>query len=128
MHKPNGSTTPRHGADRYVALEVWPIARYMSAMTDDRSEKIAVRRRRLRFRCQRRGFKEVDLIFATFAEVYLTVLNEVELGELEILLEAPDQDVFAWLQDEAPVPGIYDNSVFAQLRALCRRKNPTWNV
>jgi antitoxin CptB len=96
-------------------------------MIDDRSEKIAVRRKRLRFRCHRRGFKEVDLIFATFAEARLAELDELGLDQLE-LLDAPDHDVFAWLQGEAPVPAPFDNVVFAQMRSLCRRKSPTWNV
>jgi antitoxin CptB len=100
----------------------------MGVMTDDRSEKIAVRRKRLRFRCQRRGFKEVDLIFATFAESHLADMNEQGLDQLEMFLDAPDHDVFAWLQGETPVPVAFDNLVFAQLRALCRRKSPTWNV
>ena len=97
-------------------------------MTDDRSEKIAVRRKRLRFRCQRRGFKEVDLIFATFAEAHLAGLDEEGLDQLERLLDVPDHDVFAWLQGEAPVPVPFDNTVFAQMKALCERKSPTWNV
>jgi antitoxin CptB len=97
-------------------------------MTDDRSEKIAVRRKRLRFRCQRRGFKEVDLIFATFAESYLAALDENGLDQLEMLLDVPDHDVFAWLQGDVSIPAAFDNTVFAQMRSLCQRKSPTWNV
>ena len=97
-------------------------------MTDHRSEEIAVRRKRLRFRCHRRGFKEVDLIFATFAETYLAELDENGLDQLEMLLDVPDHDVFAWLQSEAAVPKTFDNAVFAQMKALCERKSPTWNV
>ena len=86
------------------------------------------RRKRLLFRAQRRGFKEVDLIFGTFAARELAGLDDAELGQLEALLDAPDQDVFAWLKGDVPVPVAYDTPVFALLRALCRRKDPTWNV
>jgi antitoxin CptB len=86
------------------------------------------RRKRLLFRAQRRGFKEVDLIFGTFAARELAGLDDSGLGQLEALLDAPDQDVFAWLKGDVPVPAAYDTPVFAQLRALCRRKDPTWNV
>jgi len=86
------------------------------------------RRKRLLFRAQRRGFKEVDLIFGTFAARELGGLDDAELGQLETLLDAPDQDVFAWLKGDMPVPSVYDTPVFAQLRALCMRKDPTWNV
>jgi antitoxin CptB len=87
-----------------------------------------VRRQRLLFRAKRRGLKEVDLIFGTFAAEHLPSLSEAELGQFEALLDAPDQEVFAWLKNEAPVPSQFDTEVFAKMKALCRRQNPTWNV
>ena len=82
----------------------------------------------MRFRAQRRGFKEVDLIFGTFAELHLAALPETELDAFESLMDAPDQDVFAWLKGAEPVPAKYDSSVFVKLKALCERRRPTWNV
>jgi len=82
----------------------------------------------LRFRAERRGFKEVDLIFGTFADLHLAALTEAELDAFESLMDAPDQAVFAWLKGTEPVPEAYDSSVFAKLKALCERKRPTWNV
>ena len=86
------------------------------------------RRKRLLFRCQRRGFKEVDLIFATFASRALGELDDKGLDELEALLDAPDQDVFAWLTGAMPLPAAFDTPTFARLKALCSRRDPTWNV
>jgi len=86
------------------------------------------RRKRLLFRAQRRGFKEVDLIFGTFAAQEVSTLDEAGLDALEALLDAPDQDVFAWLKGEIPLPPAYDTPVFARIRALCSRKDPSWNV
>ena len=98
-------------------------------MGKDVSESPAERRRaRLRFRSQRRGFKEVDLIFGAFAADYLPGLDDAELDQFEALLLAPDQDVFAWLRGHTPVPADFDTPVFAKLKSLCMRKNPTWNV
>ena len=97
-------------------------------MTDDRSEKIAIRRKRLRFRAARRGFKEVDLIFGAFAAEYLDSLDNRDLADFERLLDAPDQAVFDWLQGSALVPPAFDTPVFARLKAVCCRKKPTWNV
>jgi len=87
-----------------------------------------VRRKRLLFRAQRRGFKEVDLIFGAFAAEALPTMTEAALDEFEALLAAPDKDVFLWLQDQAPVPPEYDNETFAGLKAVCRRTKPTWIV
>ena len=97
-------------------------------MTDHRSEEIAVRRKRLRFRAHRRGFKEVDLIFGAFAAENLEGMDWAELDDFERLLEAPDQEVYACLKDDGPAPAVYDTPLFARLKALCRRTDPTWNV
>jgi antitoxin CptB len=86
------------------------------------------RRARLRFRAQRRGFKEVDLIFGAFADSYLVDLDEEGLDQFEALLAAPDQDVFAWLQGTALVPRTFDTPVYAKLRSLCERKRPKWSA
>ncbi len=85
------------------------------------------RRKRLLFRAQRRGFKEVDLIFGAYAERHLNSLDEVGLDQFEALLTAPDQDVYAWLRGAVPVPTDYDNRVFAGLKGMCEQKNPRWS-
>ncbi|HKD47370.1 MAG TPA: succinate dehydrogenase assembly factor 2 [Rhizomicrobium sp.] len=84
------------------------------------------RRKRLLFRAQRRGFKEVDLIFGAYAEAALTSLDGPGLDQFEALLKAPDQEVYAWLRGAEPVPAEYDNPVFAGLKAVCGRKGYTW--
>ena len=84
------------------------------------------RRKRLFFRAQRRGFKEVDLIFGTFAAESLSALSEAELDQFEALLTAPDQDVYAWLRGAMPVPAEYDNPVFSGLKAVCQQQAPRW--
>ena len=86
------------------------------------------RRKRLLFRAQRRGFKEVDLIFGAYAEAHLASLDGAGLDQFEALLAAPDQDVYAWLRGAAPVPPAYDNPVFAGLQGFCGRKDPSWTT
>jgi antitoxin CptB len=85
------------------------------------------RRKRLLFRAQRRGFKEVDLIFGAYAEAALAGLDETGLDQFEALLTAPDQEVYAWLRGAEPVPDEFDNPVFAGLKAVCGRKGHLWN-
>jgi antitoxin CptB len=102
---------------------------YMGAMTsDENGGSFGARRKRLLFRSQRRGFKEVDLIFGAFAAEELAGLNEAELDQFEALLTAPDQEVYAWLRGAVTPPPQYDTPVFARLKAVCGRKNPKWNV
>lgn len=86
------------------------------------------RRRKLRFRAARRGFKEADAIFGAYAEMHLSALSERELDSFEALLNVPDQEVYDWLRGYVPVPPTHDTTVFHQLKAICSRPNPTWNV
>ena len=86
------------------------------------------RRKRLLFRAQRRGFKEVDLIFGAYADSHLAGLDAQGLDQFEALLTAPDQEVYAWLRGAADVPAEYDNPVFAGLKAVCAQKNPRWGA
>ena len=97
-------------------------------MTDmDQGGSSENRRKRLLFRAQRRGFKEVDLIFGAYAQAQLARLDEKGLDQLEALLAAPDQEVYAWLRGASPVPTEYDNPVFAGLKAVCQQQAPRWN-
>ena len=86
------------------------------------------RRKRLLFRAQRRGFKEVDLIFGAYAQDHLQELDEPALDQFEALLAAPDQEVYAWLRGAEPVPAAHDNPVFAGLKSYCGRKDQRWNA
>jgi len=103
--------------------------RYIHPMTQpEKGGSQEARRKRLLFRAQRRGFKEVDLVFGSFAAAHLEAMNEAELDAFELLLDAPDQEVYAWLSRGAPVTARYDTPLLHKIKAFCTRKNPTWNV
>ncbi|MBV9570068.1 MAG: succinate dehydrogenase assembly factor 2 [Alphaproteobacteria bacterium] len=86
------------------------------------------RRKQLLFRCQRRGFKELDLIFGAFAREHLDTLTAGELDHLDLLLNASDDDVYAWLRGYEAVPERYAFPVFDKLKSVCDRKAPVWIV
>lgn len=81
------------------------------------SDPHAIRRRRLLFRAEHRGFKEADLVIGGYARAHLTGMSEAQLDEFEALLEVPDQDLYAWVVGREPVPPEHDGPVF---RALAR--------
>lgn len=90
--------------------------------------ELCQRRRKAVFRAGHRGLKEIDLVLATFAAAEAMTLPLPELAQFEALLDAPDQDIYAWLTGAAPLPEAFDTPVFARLKALCNRKEPTWTV
>jgi antitoxin CptB len=97
-------------------------------MSDENGGSFGARRKRLLFRAQRRGFKEVDLIFGVFATEELAGMSEAELDQFEALLIAQDQEVYAWLRGHTPPPAEFATPLFARLQAVCNRKDPKWNV
>ena len=88
------------------------------------SEGLDVRRRRILFRAWHRGTREMDLLMGGFANAELKGLPDAELDDLELLMEAPDRDVFSWLTGELVLPGNYDTPVFRRLRAFHTHAEP----
>jgi antitoxin CptB len=76
------------------------------------------RRKKLRFRAWRRGFREIDLIMGGFADRRLADLDEAGLDDFERLLDAPDQEVYLWITEQADAPAAYDTPTLARLRAF----------
>ncbi|PZO54908.1 MAG: succinate dehydrogenase assembly factor 2, partial [Alphaproteobacteria bacterium] len=66
------------------------------------------RRKKLKFRAWRRGFREIDLILGGFADRRLAGLDESGVDAFEQLLDAQDQDVYAWITEQAPAPPEHD--------------------
>jgi antitoxin CptB len=78
-------------------------------------DESGIRRKKALFRAQRRGFRELDLIFAAFAEAHLDHLPAAELQRFEALLSVPDWQIFDWIMGHEAVPPAYDDDVFARL-------------
>lgn len=97
-------------------------------MTNQEDAALLRRRKQALFRAQRRGFKDVELVFATFAGAEAMTLASGELEQFESLLDVPDLDVYSWLTGAEPLPCAFDTPVFARLKALCNRTEPTWTV
>jgi antitoxin CptB len=76
------------------------------------------RRKKLKFRAWRRGFRELDLIMGGFADARLAELDEAGLGDFERLLDAPDQEVYLWITEQTSAPAQYDTQTLAELRAF----------
>lgn len=89
-------------------------------MTDETAE----RRRKLRFRAWRRGFREMDLLMGSFADERLDEYGAGELDAFERLLATPDWEVFAWLIGQKPVPENHRSAVLDQLIAFRYEAQP----
>jgi len=61
-------------------------------------------RRKLYFRSNHRGIKEMDIIFTKFAETVLPDLPGSDVEEYQRILELPDDKLFAWATGRETVP------------------------
>lgn len=85
---------------------------YRGPMTDD----LTVMRKKLLFRAEHRGFKEADIVIGGFVRSRLEVLDREGLDALELLLSAPDQELYAWIMEREAVPAERDASLIADIR------------
>ena len=73
------------------------------------------RRRKLKFRAWRRGFREMDLLMGAFADEHIADLSEEDLSEFERLLSTPDWEVYAWIIGQKPVPQNYQSVLLTRM-------------
>jgi antitoxin CptB len=88
------------------------------------SADIDPRRRRILFRAWHRGTREMDLLMGSFTDSEIRTMSEDDLGVLELLCEAPDRDIFAWLTGKAETPSNYDTPLFRRLKAFHTHQKP----
>jgi antitoxin CptB len=79
------------------------------------------RRKRLRFRAWRRGFREADLILGPFADSHAWSLTEEEVSDFEALLDQPDHDVYGWIVGAGPAPVPFETDLLARIRSFQAR-------
>lgn len=78
-------------------------------------EDLAIRRKRLKYRSNRRGTRELDLILGGFAEAHLDGFSAAQLDRFEAILNADENDIYDWLSGRRAVPPAHDNDVMALL-------------
>lgn len=82
-------------------------------------EPLDNKRRRLIFRSDHRGIKEMDVIMGRFAKVHVPNFTEDELAEYDALLCNNDPDLYNWITQKEPAPDeIASMGVFAKLLAF----------
>jgi len=86
-------------------------------LTDKMSDRDP-RLKKILFRCWHRGMKEMDLLLGGFVDRKIDELDEDELCELEHLLTADDQDLYAWMTGRNPLPDKWDGPLYRKIIAF----------
>jgi len=82
------------------------------------------RLKKLKFRAWRRGFREADLILGPFADKHVPSMAPAELDAFEVLLDQPDQDLYAWIVGTLPTPAAFDGELMNRLKAFRLEAHP----
>ena len=78
-------------------------------------EELEMRRRRLKYRANYRGTKELDLFVGRFAEQHLDRFSDAQIDQFEAILEEDEHAIYGWLIGREPVPPRHDNLVMRML-------------
>jgi antitoxin CptB len=79
-------------------------------------ETLEIRRKRLKYRSQHCGTKELDLVLGRFAADRLDELNLDQIDRFEALLDLPSPLVYAWVTGQEDPPPEWDIDVLRLLR------------
>ena len=81
------------------------------------NETIENKRKRLIFRSEHRGTKEMDLIMGSFARKNVPEMNEEELAQYDEILKENDPNLYNWLTGKEDAPANVINEVFKRLKS-----------
>ena len=73
-------------------------------------------KKKILYRSEHRGTKEMDLLLSNFVKKYIKSLNERELCELELLLNIDDEVLYKWYLNNEKTTSIPENSITKKLK------------
>ena len=79
---------------------------------------VAAARARLRYRAERRGLRETEILLGGFFAGRGARMDAKGLAAFAALLEEPDPDIWAWVASGAPAPDHIDAELIAALRTF----------
>ena len=73
-------------------------------------------KKKILYRSEHRGTKEMDLLLSNFVKKYVNSLNENELCELETLLNMDDEVLYKWYLNNERNTLVPENSITKKLK------------
>ena len=77
---------------------------------------IDILKKKILYRSEHRGIKEMDLLLGNFVKKYVNSLDENELCELESLLNIDDEVLYKWYLNNERTTLIPENSITKKLK------------
>tara|TARA_B100000029_G_scaffold321719_1_gene314159 strand:- start:37 stop:294 length:258 start_codon:yes stop_codon:yes gene_type:complete len=73
-------------------------------------------KKKIRYRAEYRGIKEMDLLLSRFVKKYIDIFNYKELMDLYEILEKDDNVIFKWYSTSNNIKEISENRVSKLLK------------
>ncbi|MCB1531557.1 MAG: succinate dehydrogenase assembly factor 2 [Alphaproteobacteria bacterium] len=86
-------------------------------MPMSKNETIENKRKRLIFRSEHRGTKEMDLILGSFARKHVPDFSEAELTRYDELLKENDPNLYNWITGKESPPANVVSDLFEKIKA-----------
>ncbi len=81
------------------------------------NDELMNKRKKLIFRSEHRGTKEMDLLMGSFAKKHVPDFSAEELRVYEDLLQENDPNLYNWIIGKDNPPANIDNAMFQKLQA-----------
>ncbi|AEK74914.1 succinate dehydrogenase assembly factor 2 family protein [Rickettsia conorii subsp. heilongjiangensis] len=76
--------------------------------------------KKLFYRSKNRGCREMDYILGSFAEKYLSLMDEKKLGSYSLILDQNDNDLYNWINNKSSAPSYLDAGIIDKLRKIAK--------
>lgn len=76
------------------------------------------RRKRIIYRANHRGMRELDMLIGQFADLRARGFTEAEADTFERLMAVEEPDLLAWITGQQPTPAEYDTPLFREMMAM----------
>lgn len=80
------------------------------------NETIENKRKRLIFRSDHRGTKEMDLLLGSFAKKHVPSMSEEELEQFDEILKENDPNLYNWITGKEPEPENVQSPLFDKIK------------
>jgi antitoxin CptB len=76
------------------------------------------RRKRVLWRANHRGIKEMDILMGGYATREVWRMTDAEIAVLEQLMNVPDQELLAYATGQTAIPAHLDNAILRAILAF----------
>ncbi|AAU04052.1 succinate dehydrogenase assembly factor 2 [Rickettsia typhi] len=78
--------------------------------------------KKLFYRSKKRGCREMDYILGSFAEKYLSFMDEKTLKRYTLILDQNDNDLYNWINNKSSAPSYIDSEIIDKLSKIAQIK------